>query len=109
MVPGRQGPGAAGREGGVGEPGDCGHPSRAHHPLPLPPGKHPCPARWTCRDDGQRGCTCVNAVGRDVVLRIPTTDLPAEHRAGIPYGTERSTLPSAPTSSTSLTLRPRRT
>ena len=30
----------------------------------------------------------VNAVGRDVVLRIPTTDLPAEHRAGIPYGTE---------------------
>ena len=28
----------------------------------------------------------VNAVGRDVVLRIPTTDLPAEHRAGIPYG-----------------------
>jgi multiple sugar transport system ATP-binding protein len=27
-------------------------------------------------------------VGRDVVLRIPTTDLPAEHRAGIPYGTE---------------------
>ena len=29
----------------------------------------------------------VNAVGRDVVLRIPTTDLPAEHRAGIPYGT----------------------
>ena len=26
----------------------------------------------------------VNAVGRDVVLRIPTTDLPAEHRAGIP-------------------------
>ncbi|MDB7893978.1 ABC transporter ATP-binding protein, partial [Flavonifractor plautii] len=30
----------------------------------------------------------VNAVGRDVVLRIPTTDLPAEHRAGIPYSTE---------------------
>ena len=26
----------------------------------------------------------VNAVGRDVVMRIPTTDLPAEHRAGIP-------------------------
>ena len=30
----------------------------------------------------------VNAVGRDVVMRIPTTDLPEEHRAGIPYGTE---------------------
>ena len=30
----------------------------------------------------------VNAVGKDVVMRIPTTDLPAEHRAGIPYGTE---------------------
>ena len=30
----------------------------------------------------------VNAVGKDVVLRVPTTDLPEEHRAGIPYGTE---------------------
>ena len=30
----------------------------------------------------------VSAVGRDVVMRVPTTDLPAEHRAGIPYGTE---------------------
>ena len=30
----------------------------------------------------------VNAVGKDVVMRVPTTDLPAEHRAGIPYGTE---------------------
>ena len=30
----------------------------------------------------------VNAGGKDVVLRIPTTDLPAEHRAGIPYGAE---------------------
>ena len=30
----------------------------------------------------------VNAVGRDVVLRVPTVDLPEEHRAGIPYGTE---------------------
>ena len=30
----------------------------------------------------------VNAVGKDVVLRIPTMDLPEEHRAGIPYGTE---------------------
>ena len=29
----------------------------------------------------------VTAAGRDVVLRIPTTELPAEHRAGIPYGT----------------------
>ena len=23
-----------------------------------------------------------------IFMRIPTTDLPAEHRAGIPYGTE---------------------
>ena len=30
----------------------------------------------------------VTAVGKDVVLRIPTVELPAEHRAGIPYGTE---------------------
>ena len=30
----------------------------------------------------------VNAVGRDVVLRVPTVDLPEEHRVGIPYGTE---------------------
>ena len=30
----------------------------------------------------------VNAVGRDVVLRIPTVELPAEHRSGIPYGTD---------------------
>ena len=30
----------------------------------------------------------VNAGGKDVVLRIPTTDLPAEHRGGIPYGAE---------------------
>ena len=29
----------------------------------------------------------VTVAGRDVVLRIPTTELPAEHRAGIPYGT----------------------
>ena len=29
----------------------------------------------------------VNAAGKDVVLRIPTTELPEEHRAGIPYGT----------------------
>ena len=29
----------------------------------------------------------VTAAGKDVVLRIPTTELPAEHRAGIPYGT----------------------
>ena len=25
---------------------------------------------------------------KDVVLRIPTTDLPAEYRGGIPYGSE---------------------
>ena len=30
----------------------------------------------------------VNAVGRDVVLRIPTVELPQEQRGGIPYGTE---------------------
>ena len=30
----------------------------------------------------------VNAVGRDVVLRTPTVELPAEHRSGIPYGTD---------------------
>ena len=30
----------------------------------------------------------VTAVGKDVVLRIPTVELPVEHRAGIPYGTE---------------------
>ena len=30
----------------------------------------------------------VNAVGKDVVLRVPTTELPPEHRAGIPYGTK---------------------
>ena len=30
----------------------------------------------------------VTAVGKDVVLRVPTVDLPEEHRAGIPYGTE---------------------
>ena len=30
----------------------------------------------------------VNAGGKDVVLRVPTTDLPAEHRGGIQYGTE---------------------
>ena len=30
----------------------------------------------------------VTSEGKDVVLRIPTTDLPVEHRAGIPFGTE---------------------
>ena len=30
----------------------------------------------------------VNAGGKDVVVRGPTTDLPAEYRAGIPYGTK---------------------
>ena len=30
----------------------------------------------------------VSTNGKDVVLRVPTTDLPAEYRAGIPYGTE---------------------
>lgn len=30
----------------------------------------------------------VNADGKDVVLRVPTTDLPEEHRGGIRYGTE---------------------
>ncbi|WP_251448103.1 ABC transporter ATP-binding protein [Vermiculatibacterium agrestimuris] len=29
----------------------------------------------------------VTAGGKDVVLRIPTTDLPVEHRGGIPHGT----------------------
>ena len=30
----------------------------------------------------------MTAAGKDVVLRIPTTELPEEHRAGIPYGTD---------------------
>ena len=30
----------------------------------------------------------VNADGKDVVLRVPTTDLPEEHRNGIRYGTK---------------------
>ena len=30
----------------------------------------------------------VSAGDKDVVLRIPTTDLPVEHRSGIPYGTK---------------------
>ena len=30
----------------------------------------------------------VSAAGKDVVLRVPTTDLPPEHRSGIPYGAE---------------------
>ncbi len=30
----------------------------------------------------------VNADGKDVVVRVPTTDLPVEYRAGIPYGTK---------------------
>ena len=30
----------------------------------------------------------VDSQGKDMVLRIPTTELPAEYRAGIPYGTE---------------------
>ncbi len=30
----------------------------------------------------------VNAGGKDIVLRIPTTELPPETRAGIPYGTK---------------------
>ena len=30
----------------------------------------------------------VNAGGRDVVLRIPTTELSAEHKGGIAYGTQ---------------------
>lgn len=30
----------------------------------------------------------VNASGKDVVLRVPTTDLPEEHRGGINYGTQ---------------------
>ena len=30
----------------------------------------------------------VNASGKDVVLRVPTTDLPEEHRGGIRFGTE---------------------
>ena len=29
----------------------------------------------------------VNASGKDVVLRVPTTDLPEEYRGGINYGT----------------------
>lgn len=37
----------------------------------------------------------VSSSGKDIVLRVPTTDLPAEHRAGIPYGTQiRFTFPS---------------
>ena len=36
----------------------------------------------------------VSSDGKDIVLRVPTTDLPAEHRAGIPYGTQiRFTFP----------------
>ncbi len=30
----------------------------------------------------------VSAAGRDVVLRVPTTDLPDNMRSGVPYGTE---------------------
>ncbi|MBE6016924.1 MAG: sn-glycerol-3-phosphate ABC transporter ATP-binding protein UgpC [Lachnospiraceae bacterium] len=30
----------------------------------------------------------ISAAGKDVVLRVPMTDLPAEFRSGIPYGTE---------------------
>lgn len=29
-----------------------------------------------------------NVEGKDVVLRVPTTELPSEHRGGIPYGTQ---------------------
>ena len=37
----------------------------------------------------------VNAEGKDVVLRVPTTELPPEQRGGIPYGTQiRFTFPS---------------
>ena len=36
----------------------------------------------------------VSSNGKDIVLRVPTTELPAEHRAGIPYGTQiRFTFP----------------
>ena len=32
--------------------------------------------------------------GKDIVLRIPTTELPVEQRAGIPHGTQvRFTFP----------------
>ena len=30
----------------------------------------------------------VTAAGKDVVLRVPTIDLPVEQRSGIPYGSE---------------------
>ena len=37
----------------------------------------------------------VSSNGKDIVLRVPTTELPAEHRGGIPYGTQiRFTFPS---------------
>ena len=36
----------------------------------------------------------VNAGGKDVVVRVPTTELPVEYRGGIPYGTtEHFTFP----------------
>ena len=59
-----------------------------HIAFAAAPGTIPCPARWTCRDDGRRGVPARQRRGpRRGGPRIPTTDLPAEHRAGIPYGT----------------------
>ena len=60
-----------------------------HIAFALTPGEHFVAAKVDVSEMmGSEVYLHVNAVGRDVVLRIPTTDLPAEHRAGIPYGTE---------------------
>ena len=57
-------------------------------PLPLPLAAIPCPARWTCRDDGQRGVPARQRRGPRRGAAHPHHRPAAEHRAGIPYGTE---------------------
>ena len=59
-----------------------------HITFSAPPGPHIISSKVDVSEMmGSEVYLHVTAAGRDVVLRIPTTELPAEHRAGIPYGT----------------------
>ena len=88
MVLGDKGPELLTGKGVGRAQGDCGHPSRAHR-FAAAPGSDTVSSKVDVSEMmGSEVYLHVKRRGRDVVLRIPTTDLPAEHRAGIPYGTE---------------------
>ena len=60
-----------------------------HISFAITPGSHTIASKVDVSEMmGSEVYLHVNAVGRDVVLRIPTVELPAEHRSGIPYGTD---------------------